>query len=113
MIDSDPHTLSISFQQSLSSVVFSEGFIIPSCSVNHASSRMLGWYISGELERIRKETVIDYSKNNAGIFLKLLTKTTKVPGQDSLCSGRYSNIEPPEHECIALPLHRPGHYVRG
>jgi hypothetical protein len=41
---------------------------------------MVGWYISEELERIRKETVIDCSNYYPGVFMKLLRKTGARPG---------------------------------
>jgi hypothetical protein len=70
------------------------------CQHETTQRRMVGLYASDELERIREETVIDYSKNNPEIFLKLLRKTTKIRSQDSWCPGRDSNVAPPEHECV-------------
>jgi hypothetical protein len=57
-----------------------------------------------ELEGIRKEAIVPYSRSYTGVSLEGLRKTTKNLNQGGRCSGRDLNRPPPEFKSRVLPL---------
>jgi hypothetical protein len=60
-----------------------------------------------ELERIRKEAAMVYSRYSQNTCLEGLRKITKNLNQDSQCPGRDSNRAPAQLKSSALPLEQP------
>jgi hypothetical protein len=72
------------------------GLFNDAVSIDITYSRMVGWQMIHELQRIRKIAAVFWSRHYLGICLERLRITTNDLLQGSRCPGRDSNLVHPE-----------------